>query len=143
MRRGEGRPGQIPLIEVIGDEINQVLLNLVVNAVHAVQAKPETQGVIQIATWCEADSVYCSITDNGVGIAAENMKHLFNPFFTTKPVGQGTGLGLSISYDIVVARHHGEITVESNEGEGARFVIKLPVKQGNRVVGKDTPVLPD
>ncbi len=135
--------GQIPLIEVIGDEINQVLLNLVVNAVHAVQAKPETQGVIQIATWCEADSVYCSITDNGVGIAAENMKHLFNPFFTTKPVGQGTGLGLSISYDIVVARHHGEITVESNEGEGARFVIKLPVKQGNRVVGKDTPVLPD
>lgn len=121
--------GQIPQIEAIGDEINQVLLNLLVNAVHAIQAKASgTRGVIRISSWCDAAFVYCSIADNGIGIAAENIKDLFNPFFTTKPVGQGTGLGLSLSYDIVVAHHQGEIDVESKEGEGAKFIVKLPIK---------------
>lgn len=121
--------GCLPLIEVIGDEINQVLLNLVVNAVHAIQAKKSGKiGIIRVATWCDAEFAYCSIADDGIGIAPENMKDLFNPFFTTKPVGQGTGLGLSLSYDIVVAHHHGEIEVESKEGEGAKFILKLPIK---------------
>ncbi len=136
----EEEHGCVPLIEVIGDEINQVLLNLVVNAVQAIQAKESGKlGVIQVATWCDAEFVYCSIADDGIGIAPDNMKDLFNPFFTTKPVGQGTGLGLSLSYDIVVAHHHGEFEVESKEGEGAKFIIKLPI---NHAAGKDTSSLP-
>ncbi len=131
----------IPLIEVIGDEINQVLLNLVVNAVHAIQAKESGKmGVIRVASWCDAEFVYCSIADDGIGIASENKKDLFNPFFTTKPVGQGTGLGLSISYDIVVAHHHGEIEVESKEGEGAKFILKLPIKH---TFDKEESILPN
>jgi signal transduction histidine kinase len=133
--------GCLPLIEVIGDEINQVLLNLVVNAVHAIQAKESGKmGVIRVATWCDAEFAYCSIADDGIGIAPENMKDLFNPFFTTKPVGQGTGLGLSLSYDIVVAHHHGEIEVESKEGEGAKFVLKLPI---NHASDKEESISPN
>lgn len=84
-------------------------------------------GLIKLSTWHDGKFAYCAIEDNGVGIAPENMDNIFNPFFTTKPVGQGTGLGLSISYDIVVNQHHGEIVVESVLGAGARFTIKLPI----------------
>lgn len=121
--------GKIPEVEAIGGEINQVLLNLIFNAVQAIKEKYwEKQGTIKLSTWRDEQSIYCAIEDDGAGIKAENLGNIFNPFFTTKPVGQGTGMGLSISYKIIVNRHHGEIMVESELGKGTKFIIKLPIK---------------
>jgi signal transduction histidine kinase len=121
--------GSVPPIEAIGGEINQVLLNLLVNAAQAIKAKKSAaRGLIRITTWSDAEAVYCAIEDDGVGIAGENLPNIFNPFFTTKPVGQGTGMGLSISYDIIANRHHGVIGVESAAGEGATFTFRLPIR---------------
>lgn len=119
----------IPVIKAVRGEINQVLLNLIVNAVHAIKDKHRTEtGIIRVATWFDDEFVYCAVEDNGTGITPENMKSIFNPFFTTKPVGEGTGMGLSISYDIIVNRHRGNIWAESTEGEGAKFIFKLPIQ---------------
>jgi len=119
----------IPNIQAVGGAINQVFLNIIVNAAQAIKLKNcEGLGLIRIRTYNDDEHIYCDITDSGVGISAENLNKLFNPFFTTKPVGQGTGLGLSISYDIV-NKHHGEINVSSNLGVGTTFTIKLPIKQ--------------
>ncbi|MBP2626508.1 MAG: sensor signal transduction histidine kinase [Firmicutes bacterium] len=121
--------GEIPTVEAMGSEINQVLLNIIVNAVQAIKEKNgEKKGEIRILTWHDEQFVYCAIEDNGIGISSENLNHIFNPFFTTKPIGQGTGMGLSISYDIIVNRHHGEIEAESCSGVGTKFTIKLPIK---------------
>jgi len=120
----------IPGVIAVGGQINQVLLNLLLNAAHAIKDKGmEGLGVITVRTYSDGQSVFCSISDNGMGIPAKIQKDIFNPFFTTKPVGQGTGLGLSISYDIIVNKHHGDISVNSTEGEGTTFVIRLPIKQ--------------
>ena len=121
--------GCIPEVEVMVGEINQVLLNLIVNAAQAIKEKNSEQlGVITLSTWHDKGFVYCAMEDDGAGIVEENIKNIFNPFFTTKPVGQGTGMGLSISYEIVVNRHHGAIMVESILGKGTKFVVKLPIK---------------
>jgi len=126
----EEKLGEIPMVEALGGEINQVLLNLLVNGVQSIKERDgEKRGIIRVSTWHEKEFVYCAIEDNGVGVPTENMNKIFNPFFTTKPVGQGTGMGLSISYDIIVNRHHGGIVVENCLGEGAKFTIKLPIKQ--------------
>ena len=120
----------IPLVSAIGGQINQVLLNIILNAAYAIKEKGmEGLGIISIRTYFEDQSVYCLISDNGKGMPANIKKDIFNPFFTTKPVGQGTGLGLSISYDIIVNKHHGDISVESVEGEGTTFTLRLPHKQ--------------
>ena len=122
--------GSLPLIETIGSEINQVLLNIIVNATQAIKMKDnEERGRIKIETWNDNCFVYCTIEDNGIGVDVENLSHIFNPFFTTKPVGEGTGLGLSISYDIIVNQHHGQISCEGKPGKGAKFLIVLPIKQ--------------
>ena len=116
----------IPRVNAIGGQINQVLLNIILNAAYAIKEKyKEEMGKIWIRTYSDSRFVYCSIRDNGKGMPAGVQKDIFNPFFTTKPVGQGTGLGLSISYDIIVNKHHGEISVESVEGEGTTFTIRL------------------
>jgi signal transduction histidine kinase len=123
----------VPTIKALEGEINQVLLNLLVNAAHAIRSKG-IQGIIKIHTYCDDGFVKCEISDNGIGISEENINSIFNPFFTTKPVGIGTGLGLSISHDIIVNKHSGSIEVKSNEGEGTTFVISLPIditKVGN------------
>lgn len=126
----EQQLSDIPEINVIGSEINQVLLNMIVNAVHAIKMKgTDSLGIIRISTTNDENFVYCLIEDDGVGISTENLKNIFNPFFTTKSVGEGTGLGLNISYDIIVNEHHGEIIVESKVGTGTKFTIKLPIKQ--------------
>lgn len=126
----EKRLSSIPAIEAIGSQIDQVLLNLIVNAAQAIKTLQSADlGVITITTWHDAEFVYCAIEDSGIGIAPQDIEHVFNPFFTTKPVGQGTGMGLSISYDIVVNHHQGEIWVKSILGQGAKFTIKLPIKQ--------------
>jgi signal transduction histidine kinase/ABC-type phosphate/phosphonate transport system substrate-binding protein len=104
-------------------QINQVVLNLLVNAAHAI----EKQGEITIRTSSDQESIYVSIADNGPGIPQDIQGRLFEPFFTTKEVGKGTGLGLSIAYDIV-KKHNGDISVESEEGKGACFTVRLPLQ---------------
>ncbi|MFT8351285.1 sensor histidine kinase [Clostridium saccharoperbutylacetonicum] len=117
---------EIPIIKAINGEINQVILNLLVNAAYAIKTKG-IQGIIKIHTYCENNYVKCKISDNGIGISKENLNNIFNPFFTTKPIGIGTGLGLSISYDIIVKKHCGSIEVDSILGEGTTFIISLPI----------------
>ena len=122
--------GDIPLIECRPSQLNQVFLNILVNAGQAIDAK----GTITIVTGCDEDTVFVEITDNGKGIAPEDVSRIFDPFFTTKPVGQGTGLGLSLSYNIV-RKHGGHIDVRSVPGAGATFRIVLPSRQLNRGAG--------
>ncbi|MDT8899799.1 PAS domain S-box protein [Anaeroselena agilis] len=122
--------GQLPPIEAVGGMVNQVLLNILMNAAQAVKSRhSEATGLIKIRTYRDDENVYCSIADNGPGIPAEIRTDIFNPFFTTKPVGQGTGLGLSISYDIVVNKHLGDIMLESDGSSGATFTVRLPIRQ--------------
>ncbi len=114
--------GTLPLVKCLASQLNQVFMNLIVNASHAIQEN----GVITIRTGCENEWVWVEIGDSGVGIPAENLTRIFEPFFTTKPVGKGTGLGLSLSYNII-AKHGGRIDVESEVGKGTRFTVHIPV----------------
>jgi two-component system, NtrC family, sensor kinase len=114
--------GELPSISCRPRELNQVFLNLLVNAAHAI----ESEGVINIRTWHEDNVVYVAISDSGCGIPDEIKSRIFEPFFTTREVGKGTGLGLSISYDIV-KKHNGNITVESTVNKGATFTVRLPI----------------
>jgi signal transduction histidine kinase len=117
---------EIPLIECNGGEINQVLLNLIVNAAQAIKlAKSTKTGHITISTWQENHFVFCRVSDNGPGIPVDHVNRIFDPFFTTKPVGQGTGLGLSIAYDVVVNKHHGRLIAQN--ANGAQFTMILPI----------------
>jgi signal transduction histidine kinase len=111
-------------VEIIPGQINQVFMNLLQNAIHAVPEK----GEIWIHTWEDGDWVHISVRDSGKGIRKEHLGRIFEPFFTTKEVGQGTGLGLSVSYRII-ENHGGKITVSSEEGKGAEFVITLPKRR--------------
>lgn len=111
----------LPEIRCAPAQLNQVFMNLLVNAGQAI----ETQGEIRISTGYSADEVWVDIADNGRGIAPEHMNRLFEPFFTTKPVGKGTGLGLSVSYGIV-KKHQGRIEVQSKVGQGTQFRVVLP-----------------
>lgn len=127
---------EVPHIPCFVTEINQVFLNLIVNAAHAIEAaghSPET-GEICIKTTLLNDSVLISIEDNGIGIEKENLSKVFNPFFTTKEVGKGTGQGLAITHDIVQHKHGGRIWFESTRGKGTTFYVLLPSEDR---VGKD------
>jgi signal transduction histidine kinase len=117
-----------PIMCNIG-ELNQVFLNLIVNAAHAIldSGKDARTGRITINTRCNGEDAEVAINDNGCGIAAENVDKIFDPFFTTKEVGRGTGQGLSIARSIVVDRHRGSIDVHSEMGAGTQFLIRLPV----------------
>ncbi len=117
--------GTIPYIKAAGGSINQVLLNLILNAVHAIKETAQ-EGILTLKTFEKDGYICCEITDNGIGIPETNFEHIFTPFFTTKPVGMGTGLGLSIAYDIIVNKHAGRIEVASELGKGTTFTISLP-----------------
>jgi signal transduction histidine kinase len=112
------------MVECIPSQLNQVFMNLLVNAAQAI---PE-QGIVTIHTACDGDWVTIAVTDTGTGMAADLRSRIFDPFFTTKPVGQGTGLGLSVSYGIV-DRHGGRIDVDSEPGAGSTFAVRLPVRR--------------
>jgi two-component system, NtrC family, sensor kinase len=113
-------------VRCVPTQFSQVLLNLIVNAVHAIEATPApAAGKVRIASSNVGDDVLIEVTDNGCGIDAEHLPRLFDPFFTTKPVGEGTGLGLSITHTIVTG-HGGRIEVDSRPGEGSRFRVFLP-----------------
>jgi two-component system NtrC family sensor kinase len=114
--------GEIPRTRCYIHEINQIFVNLLVNASHAI----EKYGEIVIKTWYDNEKIYISVSDTGSGIPEEIKSRIFEPFFTTKDVGKGTGLGLSITYDII-KKHNGDITVESQPGVGTTFIIMFPV----------------
>jgi len=117
--------GELPEVECFPSQINQVVMNLVVNAAHAIEGK---RGTISITTMVVDKHVQIEVKDTGSGIAPENISRIFDPFYTTKPVGQGTGLGLSLAYGIM-QKHHGSIHVSSVLGEGTTFFLRIPIKQ--------------
>lgn len=121
----------LPQIPCNPEQINQVFLNLIVNAVHAIALRESSsRGKITIHTRHDSSNVYCIIGDDGPGIPLEIRNRIFDPFFTTKEPGKGTGLGLSISYDIIVDKHGGTLTVDCPNENGTVFTISLPMKQG-------------
>ena len=120
------------VISVIPQDMSRVLLNLFTNAFYAVQQRqkkgetPGYQPTVMVSTRCAGDEAVITVNDNGTGIPEDLKQKIFQPFFTTKPTGEGTGLGLSLAYDIVTKGHNGTLEVESKEGEGTTFIIKLP-----------------
>lgn len=124
----QGIPDNIPTINADAPQLQQVLLNFLNNAVFAVQEKYDSTGGGEITVGLSSrdNQVDITVTDNGSGISSENMKKIFTPFFSTKPVGQGTGLGLSICYGII-EKMGGVIEVSSAEGKGTTFTIRLPI----------------
>ena len=120
----ERRFGDIPVISCNPQQLNQVFLNLLVNAAQSM----EQQGAITVTSWSEPGQVCVSVADTGKGIPKEVQERIFEPFFTTKPAGKGTGLGLSISADII-RKHRGKISVESEPGKGTTFTVRLPVDE--------------
>lgn len=115
--------GDIPEIEGYPGKINQVFMNILINAAQAISE----QGEITISTTLKNGHVWICIRDTGTGMSKETMARIFEPFFTTKPIGKGTGLGLSISYSII-QEHHGTLSINSTLGKGSEFIISLPIK---------------
>jgi PAS domain S-box-containing protein len=124
----ETRFGELPLVVCNVGELNQVFLNLIVNAAHAIteSGKDAATGRIIITTIASGSDVAISIEDNGCGIPKENIDKVFDPFFTTKPVGRGTGQGLAIARSIIVEKHGGSIEIQSLVGGGTSFLLRLP-----------------
>lgn len=117
--------GEVPLIHGNKNELSQVLLNLLINASQAVETG---RGKIKVTSCSDGSKIYLAVADNGKGISSENLDRIFNPFYTTKPVGEGTGLGLSVSAKIIDSLG-GEIRVESEVGKGSCFTVVIPVEQ--------------
>ena len=117
-------------INIIPQDIGSVIVNLLTNALYAVNEKKKSaienyEPTVSVSTKKINDKIEIRVKDNGNGIPQKIVDKIFQPFFTTKPTGQGTGLGLSLSYDIIKA-HGGEIKVETKEGEGSEFIFQLP-----------------
>ena len=131
--------GPLPLVECYPGQLNQVFMNLIANAIDALEESAQNRtedeqsakpGMIWISTQIKDEGrVKFVVTDNGLGMPETVRSHVFTPFFTTKPVGKGTGLGLSISYQIVTEKHKGRIWCDSTPGEGTKFVIEIPIFQ--------------
>ena len=126
----------LPLVDCQAGQINQVLMNILANALDALDesgelcaGKGEPPMIIISTKQTDPDHIAIQLSDNGPGIPAEVQQRLFDPFFTTKPVGKGTGLGMSISYTIITENHSGRLQLVSNSGQGASFLIELPIKQ--------------
>jgi signal transduction histidine kinase len=121
---------EVPEISCNTGQINQVLLNILINAVQAIKSQEKDEkGKIAIKTYTTDNDVVCEISDDGPGIESDKLQKIFDPFFTTKPIGKGTGLGLSISYDIIVNKHNGTLFVDSSVGSGTKFSLKLPISR--------------
>ncbi|MBW4496133.1 MAG: HAMP domain-containing histidine kinase [Oscillatoria princeps RMCB-10] len=150
--------GELPNVECYAGQLNQVFVNILTNAIDALEGQNRSAGVspgrtaenlaerriaseaivpsprIRIRTEVlNSNRVAIRIADNGPGMSEEVCRRLFDPFFTTKPVGSGTGLGLSISYQIVVEKHRGQLKCISVPGQGAEFIIEIPLTQGNQL----------
>lgn len=140
--------GNLPLVECYPGQLNQVFMNIIANAIDALEASvvrgqeteiPRENPQIEIRTQVVEDNqVAIAICDNGPGIPESVSSQLFDPFFTTKPVGKGTGLGLSISYQIVVQKHHGSLQCQSEPGHSTQFLIAIPILQPQQLLSKAT-----
>lgn len=126
--------GQLPPVRCLAAQLNQVFMNFIVNAAHAI----ESNGVITLSSGHCGDWVWVEVADTGCGMSAEVQKRIFEPFYTTKPVGKGTGLGLSLSFSIV-QKHKGQIKVHSEPGKGSAFRVWIPVMSDE---SQDPPPLP-
>jgi two-component system, NtrC family, sensor kinase len=127
--------GLLPPVDCYAGQLNQVWMNLLANAAHAVK----DGGSVSVSTESRGDCVVVRVRDTGCGIAPEDLPRVFDPFFTTKPVGEGTGLGLSVTYGIV-ERHGGRIEVESRLGEGTVFTVTIPVDAQRRAAQESAPI---
>jgi signal transduction histidine kinase len=137
--------GDLPLVECYAGQLNQVFMNILINAVDALEQAMELEEeatnnqlcnlALKTPTiWIRTKVVNSAwlrveIADNGLGIPEEIQHRLFDPFFTTKPVGKGTGMGMSISYQIVTEKHKGQLLCSSEPGKGAEFVVEIPLRQ--------------
>jgi signal transduction histidine kinase len=118
----------VPKVQAVGGSINQVLLNILVNAAQAIASqKRGSPGHILVRTTVDEGRVICEIEDDGPGVPDDIKERVFDPFFTTKSAGKGTGLGLSLSYDIIVNRHQGSLSVADSTLGGALFKLELPI----------------
>jgi len=133
--------GSLPLVECHPGQLNQVLINILSNAIdaldasnpqHSLELVKTSPGIIHIRTETKGNRVVIHIADNGLGMDKDICAKSFDPFFTTKPVGKGTGMGLAISYQIVVENHRGNLHCVSSPGKGTEFFIELPLKQTGR-----------
>jgi len=129
---------ELPLTECYTGQINQVFMNILVNAIDALDERDQTRtfdeceaapSTIWISTTIINEWVQITIADNGTGMSEITQSQLFDPFYTTKPIGKGTGLGLSISYAIITERHHGKLECDSTLGEGSKFIVEIPIRQ--------------
>jgi signal transduction histidine kinase len=119
----------LPAITGHEGALNQVVLNLIVNAAHAIQYKGPEMGTITLRTRHDGESVRLEVEDSGTGISENIRDQIFEPFFTTKDVGRGTGQGLALVHDIVVNKHGGWIGLDSSVGIGTTIIVKLPIKK--------------
>jgi signal transduction histidine kinase len=127
----------LPLPPANAAEINQIVLNILVNAADAIAEKfgpDRVCGQIVVKTWADARAVHLSVADNGTGIPVALRQRIFEPFFTTKDVGKGTGQGLALVFQSV-RRHRGVVRVRSTEGEGTTFIVSLPLAEGDSIEG--------
>ena len=114
----------LPKISVVPDQLLQVFVNILINALDAI----EGNGVIRVNSYSNNEFIYVEIIDDGCGMDKDTVTKIFDPFYTTKEVGKGTGLGLSVSYGII-KKFHGDIIVESEKGKGSKFIVKLPISE--------------
>ena len=124
----------LPQVPCLPGEFNQVILNMVINAAHAIESKSKDGelGKITLKTRKAGKTAEIRISDTGCGISEAHKKQIFDPFFTTKGVGKGTGQGLSVSYDVIVNKHGGALSFETEEGQGTTFIIRLPINATNQ-----------
>jgi len=127
--------GDLPLVECYAGQLNQVFMNVLTNAIDALEESQNrrddsAETTIRIHTGILVpDRIFIRITDNGLGMDKTVQHQLFNPFFTTKPVGKGTGMGMSISYQIITEKHSGRLSCISEVGKGTEFSIEIPIRQ--------------
>jgi signal transduction histidine kinase len=121
--------GALPAVTCHVGEVNQAILNIIVNAAHAIEDahRGKGRGCIAIATWIDGSDAVISIGDNGCGIPAAIVEKIYDPFFTTKEIGRGSGQGLAIARSVIVEKHHGRLDVTSTVGVGTTFTIRLPI----------------
>jgi signal transduction histidine kinase len=131
---------ELPKIICLPGEINQVFLNLIVNAAQAIASENENgkngRGIIRVQTKRDGSWVEIRVSDTGPGIPDHVKPHIFEPFFTTKDVGKGTGQGLAIAYDVIERKHGGTITFETEIGKGTTFIISLPTEPLRKMTGR-------
>ncbi len=133
--------GKLPFIECYAGQLNQVFMNIFTNAIDAIEEKNKITSLEEIqanpnqiiicTSVIDTNWIEIAITDNGIGMTDEVQKQMWNPFFTTKPIGSGTGMGMSISYQIITEKHGGKLNCVSTPNQGTEFLIQIPISQNN------------